>query len=325
MRLFPVYDLMSEGADYETASWGGHDFSTARKAYDIHAGRSYSEAVQKGTKATDLIPRLISSDCARPLIVACDVTGSMGQKPAEIFRKIPYLAHESKFYLGQDTQIAWAAIGDAFCDKFPLQVRPFAQDQQLAEELKELKIEGGGGGNAGESYELAAYYFLNNTKFVEGAKPVLIFIADEPLFDHLNSAHARDFTYETIRQDVDTGAIFQKLQKMFSVYLIEMSGGRSDVRRTWSKVLSAERIAPLTDAERVNDVIFGILAREVDRVDEFKKEIEERQRPDQVRTVYESLKTVHRAAAKVVADADGRSTMHGASSGGTKSRSLLKK
>jgi hypothetical protein len=56
----------------------------------------------------------------------------------------------------------------------------------------------------------------------------------------------------------------------------------------------------------VVDVIFGILAKETNKIDYFKDEIEGRQRPDQVDTVYKSLKTIHALPAEVK-DSGGKS------------------
>src|SRR4029079_9362014 len=100
-------------------------------------------------------------------------------------------------------------------------------------------------------------------------------------------------------------------------------GVTKDVYDRWVKILGAGRIAFLPTADRVVDVIFGILAKEADKVDYFREYIEGRQRPDQVATVYKSLLTVH-AEDPASKPKPGSSTMH-KPTGGKRSKGLLDK
>ena len=171
---------MSEAGDFTPGVWAGYDFSSARKKYDVHVGRSYGDAVAKRKKATDLVPASLTTNSESPLVIACDVTGSMGEWPAVIFSKLPYLELEGKEYLGPTMEISFAAIGDAYCDQYPLQVRPFTSGTDLKSQLEELVIEGGGGGQACESYELAALYYSRNVGMPNAIKPIFVYIGDEP-------------------------------------------------------------------------------------------------------------------------------------------------
>ena len=69
---------MSEDYDYTPADhWKGHDFGSARKSYDKHAGRSYSDAKKEQKTSKDLIPESIVSKSSAQLLINCDITGSM--------------------------------------------------------------------------------------------------------------------------------------------------------------------------------------------------------------------------------------------------------
>lgn len=93
---------MSEAGDYTPAPcWSGHNFKSARRAYDDVVDRSYNDAVSKGVDRGDLVPDSLTTDCEAPLVIVCDVTGSMGEWPATIFSKLPYLEFEAKEYLGE--------------------------------------------------------------------------------------------------------------------------------------------------------------------------------------------------------------------------------
>ena len=54
-----------------------------------------------------------------------------------------------------DPQIMFGAIGDATCDRVPLQVGQFESDNRMDDDLGRIVLEGGGGGQMTESYELA--------------------------------------------------------------------------------------------------------------------------------------------------------------------------
>ena len=69
---------MSESGDYSPGVWAGHDFSSARRAYDAHAGRSYSDAVTAKKVTKDLIAENVTTNSTAPVIIVTDQTGSMG-------------------------------------------------------------------------------------------------------------------------------------------------------------------------------------------------------------------------------------------------------
>jgi hypothetical protein len=300
---------MSESYDYQPApQWKAHDFGAARKAYDAHIGSSYSDATAKGVTAGSLIEPKVRSTAERPLIIVIDQTGSMGEWPKTMFSKLPYLDHEVRDYLGSDAEICFVAIGDAWNrrERYPLQVRPFTTGADLAKRLTELVIVGDGGGNQGESYELAALYLARNLEVSPMAQPIVIFIGDEPYHDPISIEDAKAYSQVTLQKRMPAREAFAELQAHASVYFIQkpygsssfseqhgMNGATKEANDCWVSVMGDDHVALLADPNRVVDVIFGILAREVNRVDDFKHEIEGRQKPGQVAQVYKSLATIH--------------------------------
>lgn len=312
---------MSESGDYSPGVWSGHDFASARKTYDATAGRSYDAAVGAGKATKDLIAENVETESTSPLIVVVDETGSMGEWPKIMFSKLPYLEHETKEYLGDDAEFCFMAIGDAHNnEKYPLQVRPFAKGLDLKKRLEELVIEGSGGGSGSETYELAALFAAEKVNMPKAIKPIIIFIGDELPYDTISKDHAKDICGITLEKTLTTEAVFKKLKDKMSVYFIQKSYGAGnssniiseDDRRAhaaWSKLVGEDHIAVLPTADRVVDVIFGILAKETGRIPYFEHEIEDRQTPAQVATVYKSLNTIHKIpdAARSVA---GKSVRH---------------
>ncbi len=293
---------MSEAADYDPGPWRGHDFKDARKAYDKHVGRSYDDAVAVGKTKTDLLEPSLKTESTNPLSIICDVTGSMGEWPAVIFSKLPYLDIEGKEYLGKDMEISFAAVGDAYSDRYPLQVRKYASGTDLEKRLKELVIEGNGGGQTCESYDLAALYYARKVEMPNAIKPITIFIGDEGLYDFVDSGQAQKIVGVSLEQKLSSRDVFEELKRKSAVYLIRKPYGNSAsdsdptnmrIQAQWESYLGADHIAMLPEAGRVVDVIFGILAKETSRIDYFKDELTGRQTPKQVETVLKTLHAIH--------------------------------
>jgi hypothetical protein len=322
---------MSESGDYDPGPWRGHDFTSAYRAYDSHAGRSYDDAKAVKKEKKDLLEATISTNCRNPLVIFSDVTGSMGEWPKVMFSKLPYLEHEAKEYLGDDLEISFAAIGDAYSDQYPLQVRAFSKGTALKDRMLELVIEGNGGGQLHETYELGALYALKNIDMPKAIKPILIMIGDEMPYDTI-SKDVAEYAGVKLKKQLSTTEVFEELKSKFAVYFIRkpygssggdgMSANDREIRNVWVSLLGADHVCDLPAAERVVDVIFGILAKETARIEYFKEEIEGRQRPDQVATVYKSLASIHTSTGKGARSRAGQSIMK-IEDKGLRSRKLL--
>lgn len=293
---------MSESGDYNPGPWKGYDFKDAKKAYDTHVGRSYSEAVEKKVDATKLVTPNLETKSRSPLVIACDVTGSMGESPAVIFSKLPYLDLEGKEYLGEDMEVSFAAVGDCYSDTYPLQVTEFVKGTDMKKSLEKMVIEAGGGGSCQESYDLAALYYSKNVEMPNAVHPIFIFIGDEKFYDFVDKDSAKTYAHVDVGR-LPIAKVIKELQSKYSVYAIrqaykkvgknEMSDIDQEIHKQWADLLGEDHMAFLQKPDRVVDVIFGILAKETNRVDYFKEEIEGRQRPEQVEEAYDGLKTIH--------------------------------
>jgi len=294
---------MSEAGDYVPAAhWGGHDFVSARRSYADHVDVSRQEAIAKGVDPKDLVPDKITTDAESPLVIAVDVTGSMGEWPATMFSKLPYLEFEGQEYLGDDMQISFCAIGDSGFDRHPLQVRPFVKGGDLKESLEALIHDKGGGGNAEESYDLAALYYSRNCEMTGAIrKPIFIFIGDEGIYHPDFSPNAEGWARTKVDGRSSVDSAFNQLRQKFNVYCIRKPYGGSEkkIHAQWVEYLGADHVVMLQDPNRVVDVIFGLLANETGRIEYFEDELRERQGKDRdgdekIDKVLKSLMTVHR-------------------------------
>ena len=311
---------MSESADYTTTSWvSTHDYSAARATYTSSVvNRSYANAAAARVAPRDLVKTGIKLETPT-LIVVTDVTGSMGQWPAVMFGKLPYLMHELKVYLGENARLLIAAVGDATSDDYALQIHePKATFDEAKEALGSLVIEGGGGGTRKESYELAGGYFLKAVDVARDVKPILVFIGDEAPYPQLTGTQLAALGVSNA-ENMSTEELFKQLNEVYDVHLIhkpyshyETSPVTADVKAAWLPLLPPEHIHPLREPERVVDTLFGILAGATEKVDEFVGELTSRQTPEQVKTVLTTLngyfKTVTASSPKQLRS--GKSTMH---------------
>lgn len=223
-----------------------------------------------------------------PIIIALDVTGSMGMIPhklitsdfPEIMKKImdEGIAHPQVCFLG---------IGDQYSDSAPIQVGQFeASDELLDKWLKTIWLESGGGGNGGESYQLAWWFAASHTSVdhheKRGRKGILITIGDEPVHKILTEEEIRNF-FGTIEETgpVTTSQILDRVRKSWDVYhinLMDYSGKLSRTQECWKNLLGDHAINTENGAgDDIASIISGIILRSVGTTTEPEKVKEEEQ------------------------------------------------
>lgn len=119
------------------------------------------------------------------IIIAVDVTGSMGMIAENLVKTgLGVLFNEIlERKPVKDPQIMVMAVGDSFCDQSPFQIGQFESDIKVADWLEKIHVEGNGGGNNSESYDLPLYYAAFHTSIdcfeKRKNKGYLITIGDE--------------------------------------------------------------------------------------------------------------------------------------------------
>ncbi len=207
--------------------------------------------------------KTIVSKSKNPIIIVLDVTGSNINFARLVYDKFPmfYGEIESKKYF-KDFDISLIAIGDIATDKYPLQVCDFAKGIELDSWLEKIVLEGNGGGNGKESYDLAALYLLNKFDFEKDAKPIIFFIGDEAPYGH----HFReDFEICGLEEAKKESDCIKKLVEKFNnVYmLLNKYCGRdfsSSITKEWEERLEPEHTVKIQEEKSIVDIILGILA-----------------------------------------------------------------
>ncbi|MFA6089437.1 MAG: hypothetical protein WC755_06240 [Candidatus Woesearchaeota archaeon] len=290
----------------DTGTWkkpGAYDYGSARRTYlgglaDVSAKtgpRTYTSTTRPNSKLVATLDKVIESKSENPIVIGVDVTGSMSTWPKEIFDRLPLLYQTLSKYK-PDTEIAFAAIGDATCDSFPLQVNNFEKETKLDACIKALYPEGGGGGGAKESYELFAYYLLNNAKVDNAKSPFLIIYGDEGFYENVDPKQVQHYIGKKPETLLDSAAVWAALKQKFDIYLLHKqydSGGQDSVIvDQWRKVLGHEKVIPLYEPERAVDVAIGLIAKKWGEYGDFTKSLSARHDASEARSVHASLRHV---------------------------------
>jgi len=165
-----------------------------------------------------------------PVILALDVTGSMGSTAVSVAAKLNEVMTEL-YKKVTDVEFCIMGIGDLSWDTTPIQISQFESDIRIAEQLDKIYFEGGGGGNRYESYTAAWYMGLNHTKldcWKRGKKGIIITMGDEPLNPYLPHVRLAGVTGDVVQADVETKDLYAEVIEKFDVYHLAVDGGTSN-------------------------------------------------------------------------------------------------
>jgi hypothetical protein len=157
--------------------------------------------------------------------VLFDVTGSMHRVPRILQKSLPTLFGLClrKGYL-DDPAILVGGIGDATCDLAPLQVGQFESGNEIEDDLERIFLEGGGGGQKTESYELALYFLARKTSMdcyeKRGRRGYAFLIGDEMPYPVVKRREVRRVFGERIQADIPLRDIVEEAQQKWELYYI---------------------------------------------------------------------------------------------------------
>lgn len=232
----------------------------------------------------------ISTDSPNPIIVAVDVTGSMASWPAEIFDRLPLLFNTLSQYR-PDVEICFAAIGDAGCDKWPLQVTTFASGFDLEQLLGSIYGEGGGG-DAPESYGLFAHWVNTHVSTPKASgQPFLIVFGDITMHPTTPAGQIEHYLGDKT-QDVDSIAAWQQVAENWNTWFLRRPTGKpgDQVDKQWAKAIGGQKIIRIEDEQRAVDYAMGLIARSWGYFGDFQENMRARQDEGKVEQVSKVIK-----------------------------------
>ena len=200
-----------------------------------------------------------------PVILALDVTGSMGTASAEVAKKMNEVM-TSLYGRISDVEFMVMGIGDLAYDSAPIQISQFESDIRIAEQLDLVYMEHGGGGNIYESYTAAWYMGLYHTRLdcrKRGKKGLIITMGDETLNPYLPKGKLAAATGDHVQGDVETPALYRETSEKFEIYHIHVCHKQPDrylesMRESFGKVLPEGHVKEAT-VEEISDTIVKIV------------------------------------------------------------------
>lgn len=256
------------GGFYDRDDYGSSSSSGWGSGYSS-GGSSYTS---RFSMCDDLDPsmepkgKILESTTKQPVIIVLDVTGSNTEHAKIVYDKMPmfYGNLVQKGYL-TDFDISFCAVGDAYCDSYPIQAGSFAKGVELDSWIEKIQLEGGGGGQNMESYELMAYYLYHNTKFMRDAKPIVFFIGDEKPYDCVSCSQAEEIglpapegntnAFELLRKKMDDN-IYMLLTPYYS-YDCQVN---REIKEAWTRLMPKEHVIDITSNKSIMDVMLGIIS-----------------------------------------------------------------
>lgn len=258
---------------------GSFDASAYRSFTHTTVGKSTDDIYRSRTINTNLNPKGVklreSRDSAdnpnsTPVIIGIDVTGSMGMIADVIAREglgtlFTNILDRKPI---SDPHVMFMAIGDANCDQFPLQVSQFEADNRIVEQLTQIYLEKGGGGNCFESYNLPWYFAARHTEhdsFIKrGKRGYLFTIGDEEAPHDLTQDQIKEHLGDDVQGDVETKSILREAQRMYDVFHIVIEEGSHaraalpEVMKSWTELLG-QRVIRLSDHKKLAETIVSIM------------------------------------------------------------------
>ncbi len=214
-----------------------------------------------------------------PIAVIFDVTGSMGGIPVMLQQKLARLMDVVIDKAGlRDPQILVGAVGDANSDKYPFQVGQFESSNVFDEHLRNIILEGNGGGQSKESYALAYRFAADHTATdafeKRGKKGYFFTMGDEAPWPTVSRQEVANIFGINDAEDETIESLLARAGEKWEIFHLFAEDGnyRNDavIHDRWRKLLG-ERLVSVEDSSLVCEVIAGIVhmienAYDADRV-----------------------------------------------------------
>ena len=213
------------------------------------------------------------------MLIWLDVTGSNFEAARIVHGKLPSLqAYLREGNFCSDPQINVSAVGDANSDSFPLQFGQFESDNRLDDQIAAIILEGNGGGQQRETYELGAYMAARHVHQEPyelcGKKGFVFFIGDEMPYLTIDNDYSRghwrgghtlkSLTGDELSEPLSAATVFAELMEKNHVFFLFQEQGsyrRSEIVPAWEDLIGKERVISLTDPQLVVEVIAALVAR----------------------------------------------------------------
>lgn len=257
---------------FDPGEYRAYSATTRGKTTDeVYSSRSiHKDLNPKGVKLRE------SRDSAdnpnsTPIIVAIDVTGSMGMI-ADVLARKGLGTLFTELLEGKtvtNPHVMFMAIGDANYDQAPLQVSQFEADNRIVDQLTQIWIEHGGGGNCFESYNLPWYFASEHTEhdslIKRGKRGYLFTVGDEQAPEPLTVDQIKKFIGDTPERQISSAEMLADAQRKYDVFHVVIAEGdhakraQDKVRESWAKMIGQHMIW-LKDHTKLAETVVSAIA-----------------------------------------------------------------
>jgi len=269
-----------------SGSWSSDKFASYTRATKIGATIDSSGAMRTSMSNQEMFksrsvdpllnPKNVVRECIDsdehpntiPVILALDVTGSMGEAAVEVAKQLNVIM--TKLYEDvKDIEFMVMGIGDLAYDNGPIQTSQFESDIRIAEQLDKIWFEFGGGGNQYESYTAAWYFGLHHTKldcWNRGKKGIIITMGDELPNPYLPASPLGAVLGDVVQGDVTTLDLYDEVKEKFDVYHIDVNhNGRYNEKMifdNWHDLLGDNFVK--SNLNSISDDIVSVIRKSCD-------------------------------------------------------------
>ena len=249
----------ARAAGYTSSFTYDTDIKSGKTALEIH--ESLDPSTMKGGIRESRDPDADRE--SRAMVVGLDVTGSMSNVPKLVLDKIPALIGTVIKNTGiANPQVCFSAVGDAYCDRVPFQVGQFESGNEMESNLANFYLEGGGGGNGFESYDLWLYFLARCTSIdcfeKRGDKGYAFLIQDEPPPPYLDKSHVKAVFGHTIEANVPLTTLIDEASEKWEIFILRPAqtsyGRNASVTAEW-EALFPQHIIPIPNVDTICETI----------------------------------------------------------------------
>lgn len=252
------------GGSWTSEVFANYTTSTRGVSLDSFETTNYTaQEIYKSRRLSAVLdPKNVMRECrdsvehprTLPVILALDVTGSMGDASVRVAQKLNQIMTD--LYADEnipDIEFCIMGIGDLSYDEAPIQMSQFESDIRIAEQLDAIYFEGGGGGNKFESYTAAWYMGVNHCKldcWNRGDKGIIITLGDELPNPYLPRSGWHTglaaTTGDNLQDDIETKELLPEALDKFNIYHISIDDRHSsykwhqehhDLDKHWKELL----------------------------------------------------------------------------------------
>lgn len=261
------------GGSWSASDWDSHSKASASKPVaSVYKSKGMKDELNPyGVKLRESCDSVDNPE-SNAIIVALDVTGSMGEIARNIATKSLGILFQEILDRKpvKDPHLMFMAIGDvAAGDRAPLQVSQFEADNRIVEQLTDMYLEGGGGGNQFESYHLPWYFASMKTSIdcfkKRGKKGYLFTMGDENPPGPLTKEHISKVIGDNVERDYTAAELLQMAERSYHVFHIIIEEGNGckydgvdSITKGWTDLMG-QRAIRLSDYTKLSEVIVSLI------------------------------------------------------------------